>query len=59
MTSDFAAFMRVKEGGYTVGFPDILEAFAQGSTYRECLIVWADILAVEERAEECKKYTQE
>lgn len=46
MSSYFAVIMPVREGGYTVEFPDIPEAFTQGDTLEECLTLGADVLAI-------------
>ena len=48
----FALFLPVQEGGYAVEFPDIPEAFTQGSTLEECMDMARDVLsiAVEEYA---------
>jgi predicted RNase H-like HicB family nuclease len=57
MASYFAVVMPVKEGGYAVEFPDIPEAFTQGDTLEECVIMGADVLAV--TAEEYAKARKE
>jgi predicted RNase H-like HicB family nuclease len=46
MASYFAVFMPTKEGHYAVAFPDIPEAFTQGDTPEECVIMGADVLAI-------------
>ncbi len=46
MASYFAVFMPIQEGGYSVEFPDIPEAFTQGNTLEECLALGADVLAI-------------
>lgn len=47
-----ALFLPVQEGGYSVEFPDIPEAFTQGDTLEECMDMARDVLsiAVEEYA---------
>ncbi len=53
----FALFLPVQEGGYAVEFPDIPEAFTQGSTLEECMDMARDVLsiAVEEYAKAKKQ----
>ncbi|MCL2123611.1 MAG: type II toxin-antitoxin system HicB family antitoxin [Desulfovibrionaceae bacterium] len=46
MASYFAVIMPAKEGGYVVDFPDIPEAFTQGDTLEECVLMGADVLAI-------------
>lgn len=46
MASYFAVFMPIREGGYSVEFPDIPEAFTQGDTLEECLVSGNDVLAI-------------
>ena len=46
MASYFAVFMPTKEGSYAVEFPDIPEAFTQGDTLEECIVMGADVLAI-------------
>ena len=46
MASYFAVFMPTKEGHYAVEFPDIPEAFTQGDTPEECVIMGSDVLAI-------------
>ena len=41
----FALFLPVQEGGYAVEFPDIPEAFTQGSTLEECMDMARDVLS--------------
>ena len=57
MASYFAVFLPVKEGGYAVEFPDIPEAFTEGDTLEECVIMGADVLAI--AAEEYAKARKE
>lgn len=46
MASYFAVFRPVPEGGYAVEFPDIVEAFTQGDTIEECVLMGEDVLAL-------------
>ncbi len=46
MQSYFAVFLPVREGGYAVEFPDIPEAFTQGDTIEECVIMGSDVLNI-------------
>lgn len=46
MASYFAVIMPATEGGYVVAFPDLPEAFTQGETLDECLIMGADVLSI-------------
>ena len=46
MASYFAVFMQAKEGGWAVDFPDIPEAFTQGDTLEEGVVMGADVLAI-------------
>ena len=46
MQSYFAVFLPVREGGYAVEFPDIPEAFTQGDTIEECVIMGTDVLNI-------------
>lgn len=45
-TNYFAVFFPVREGGYSVEFPDLPEAFTQGKTLDECLTLGAEVLAI-------------
>ena len=42
----FAVFLPVKEGGYSIAFPDIPEAVSQGDDFADCMVMAADVLAV-------------
>ena len=42
----FAVFMPAVEGGHVVAFPDFPEAFTQGDTLDECLLMGADALSI-------------
>lgn len=42
----FAVFMPTTEGHYAVEFPDIPEAFTQGNSLEECMVMGADALAI-------------
>ena len=49
----FAVFRPAVEGGYSVAFPDIPEAFTEGETVAECMENAAEVLAI--AAEEAAK----
>ena len=56
----FAAIFPTKEGHFTVEFPDFPEAFTQGATLDECMVMGKDVLdiTVEEYAKARKPLPQ-